>query len=415
MRRAGAWGAAACRVSRACAAPPALLAPASLVAPLTPAHVAARAASWCAPKSLLPAIAQSVRHQPALAAAAAASAAAAAAAGETACSHLCRAAFAAALAGCCSTASAEAAAAPPAAGAGADDEALTGCDDAPPAKHTPPPESGMAELLALARQHWAPMLVVALLTLASTLLKLMVTRRTGALYEQIRRAPSAGGGVPSALSFRPLATVLGLRLGEGVFKALQAWAWARAAARIEAQLASKAFASLLTTDLGALDKAHSGVLASHVAQDAAEATRALETLAFKGVRNVTSVVAGAAALAAVSSDISLCALAMVPPATALFVAVGQWGARLAKAATAKTHAAAALAAERLGAVRTVRSFAQEAAQCSRYDGALSVARDARDAHAAAHAVHVGLLTALPGMGMGLWLFSALQRHLACPA
>ncbi len=297
-----------------------------------------------------------------------------------------------------------------------DNETLQGCgDDVPLAKHTPLPESGMAELLALARQHWAPMLVVALLTLASTLLKLMVTRRTGALYEQIRRAPSAGGGVPSALSCRPLAAVLGLRLGEGVFKALQAWAWARAAARIEAQLASKAFASLLTTDMGALDKAHSGALASHVAQDAAEATRALETLAFKGVRNVTSVVAGAAALAAVSSDISLCALAMVPPSTALFVAVGQWGARLAKAATAKTHAAAALAAERLGAVRTVRSFAQEAAQCSRYDGALAVARDARDAHAAAYAVHVGLLTALPGMGMGLWLFSALQRHLACPA
>jgi ABC-type multidrug transport system fused ATPase/permease subunit len=282
-----------------------------------------------------------------------------------------------------------------------------GCDDAPPPEHASPPKSGggMAELLLLAQQHWAPMLVVALLTLASTLLKLLVTRRTGALYEQIKRAP-AGGGAPSALSRRPLATVLGLRLGEGVFKALQAWAWARAAARIEAQLASKAFASLLTTDMEALDR-HSGTLETlRVAQDAAEATRALETLAFKGVRNVTSVVAGAAALAAVSSDISLCALAMVPPATLLFVAVGQWGARLAKAATAKAHSAAALAAERLGAVRTVRSFAQEAAQCGHYDGALAAARDARDAHAAAHAVHVGLLTALPGMGMGMWLFSA---------
>jgi ABC-type multidrug transport system fused ATPase/permease subunit len=265
---------------------------------------------------------------------------------------------------------------------------------------------GFAELFALAREQWAPLLSVALLTLASTLLKLLVTRRMGGLYELAgkKRAPGGAPGVPSALQLRPLLAVLGLRIGEGCFRALQAWAWARAAARIEQQLASRAFAALLRTDMAALDLTHTGALAAHVAQDAVEATRALETMAFKGVRNVTSVVAGAATLGSVSPQISLLALSMVPPATVLFVAVGKWGARLSKYASAKAQAASAFAAERLGAVRTVRVFAQESAECGRYEAALAAARDARDAHATAHAAHVGLLTALPGMGMGLWLY-----------
>ena len=249
-------------------------------------------------------------------------------------------------------------------------------------------DRGMADLLALARENWRPLLLVALLTLASTLLKLMVTRQMGALYQL---AASRLPGAAASVHLRPLVQVLCLRLGEGVFKALQAWAWARAAARIEARLASRAFAALLSTDLAVLDLTHTGSLAQGVASDAAEATRALETLAFKGVRNVTSVVAGAAALASVSAHISLLALSMVPPATLLFIVVGQWGARLAKAAARKAQAAAGFATERLSAIRTVRCAAQEAQEEQRYDAALARARAARDTHAAAHAVHVGLL------------------------
>jgi len=268
------------------------------------------------------------------------------------------------------------------------------------------PDRGMADLLALARENWKPLLCVALLTLASTVLKLLVTRQMGALYQlAASRLPGVGAGAGAgAAQLRPLVQVLCLRLSEAVFKALQAWAWARAAARIEARLASKAFAALLSTDMAVLDLTHTGSLAAHVAQDAAEATRALETLAFKGVRNVTSVVAGAAALASVSPHISLLAMSMVPPATLVFVVVGQWGARLAKAAAKKAQQAASFAAERLGAIRTVRCAAQEKQEEQRYDAALALAELARNTHAAVHALHVGLLTALPGMGMGIFLF-----------
>ena len=294
--------------------------------------------------------------------------------------------------------------------------AQAACDEAPPpaspaegatdkvaaALPAARPDRGMADFLALARENWKPLLCVALLTLASTVLKLLVTRQMGALYQlAASRMPGAAAG---AAQLRPLVQVLCLRLSESLFKALQAWAWARAAARIEARLASKAFAALLSTDMAVLDLTHTGSLAAHVAQDAAEATRALETLAFKGVRNVTSVVAGAAALASVSPHISLLALSMVPPATLVFIVVGQWGARLAKAAAKKAQLAASFAAERLSAIRTVRCAAQEKQEEQRYDAALALAELARNTHAAVHALHVGLLTALPGMGMGIFLF-----------
>ena len=71
-------------------------------------------------------------------------------------------------------------------------------------------------------------------------------------------------------------------------------------------------------------------------------------------------------------------------------------------------AAASFAAERVAAIRTIRLNAAEAEECARYASHLALARSARDKHAAVHALHVGLLTSLPGIGMGLFLALASE-------
>ena len=98
------------------------------------------------------------------------------------------------------------------------------CDEAPPpaspaegatdraaaALPAARPDRGMADLLALARENWKPLLCVALLTLASTVLKLLVTRQMGALYQlAASRLPGAAAGTAQ---LRPLVQVLCLRL-----------------------------------------------------------------------------------------------------------------------------------------------------------------------------------------------------------
>ena len=269
---------------------------------------------------------------------------------------------------------------------------------APPALPPPvptPPARPKAPLLALALENWPSLCTVAVLTLLSTLLKLLVTKRMGALYDLTKKA---AGSLP----LRPLVTVLGLRLTEGLLRATQAWAWARAAARIEASLLARAYSSLLRTDLAALQ------CSAHLSEDVSETTRALETLAFKGVRNASTVLLGAASLALQSPDMACVALAMVPVATGLFVAVGTWSSVLSRRAQSAQHAASALSAERLSNVRTVRSFVQESAEEARFEAALDAACAKKDAHARVHALHTGLLAALPGMGMGLWLYYGAQ-------
>lgn len=78
-------------------------------------------------------------------------------------------------------------------------------------------------------------------------------------------------------------------------------------------------------------------------------------------------------------------------------------ARAHRQATAASEAGAAVAFERLAAIRTVRSFNQEAAEGRRYEARLADAGAKLDAYTRVHAFHLGALSALPGCGMALWL------------
>ena len=156
--------------------------------------------------------------------------------------------------------------------------------------------------------------------------------------------------------------------------------------------------------MGALD-VQQGVEArmAQVATDVDDITRALETLCFKGVRNVTSIVSGTALLLSTSPQMALMALALVPAATCIFLAAGSAVARSQRRVASHSEAAAALATERLGDLRTVRVFAREDFEEAQYKQRLDGLTSAKDAHGLRYGLHSALLVALPGAGTALFL------------
>jgi ATP-binding cassette subfamily B (MDR/TAP) protein 10 len=230
-----------------------------------------------------------------------------------------------------------------------------------------------------------------------TVLRVVGTRQLGALFELAKTA--------GALPLRPLLVVLLLRVAEGLLRGLQSIAWGRAAARIEATKLLSAYRAILRTDMGALDVQHGGVEArmAQVVSDVDDITRALETLSFKGVRNVTSIVSGTALLLSASPQMALMALALVPAATCVFLAAGSAVARSQKSVANHSEAAAALATERLGDLRTVRVFAREDFEEAQYKQRLDLLTTARDRHGLLYGLHSALLVALPGAGTALFL------------
>ena len=229
-----------------------------------------------------------------------------------------------------------------------------------------------------------------------TVLRVVATRQLGTLFELAKAA--------GALPLRPLVVVLLLRIAEGLLRGLQSLTWARAAARIEAARLLSAYRAILRTDMGALD-VQSGVGAriAQVSSDVEDVTRALETLSFKGVRNVTSIVSGTALLLATSPQMALMALGLVPAATCVFLAAGSAVARSQRRVARNSEAAAALATERLGDLRTVRVFAREDFEEAQYQQRLDAITCAKDRHGLLSGLHSALLVALPGAGTALFL------------
>jgi ABC-type multidrug transport system fused ATPase/permease subunit len=266
---------------------------------------------------------------------------------------------------------------------------------APPAA-PPPPAVANAPLAAEAAKNWPALCVVAALSVSLTVLRVLATRKLGALFELAKSAAS--------LPLRPLLVVLLLRVAEGLARGLQALAWAHASARIEAARLLSAYRAILQTDLGYLDT-QQGVEArmAQAASDVDDLTRALETASFKGVRNVTSIVSGTTLLVMTSPQMALMALALVPAATLVFLAAGSAVARSQRSVASHAEAASALALERLGDIRTVRVFAREEFEAEQYSGRLNSVISAKDKHGLLYALHTALLVALPGAGTALFL------------
>ncbi|KAL8258207.1 hypothetical protein R6Q59_030248 [Mikania micrantha] len=148
--------------------------------------------------------------------------------------------------------------------------------------------------------------------------------------------------------------------------ALRAWLFSSASERIVATLRKNLFTHLINQEIAFFDVTRTGELLSRLSEDTQIIKNAATSNVSEILRNLSTAFIGLGFMFATSWKLTLLALVVVP---AISIAVRQVG-RYLREVSHKTQAAAAVASsiaeESFGAVRTVRSFAQENYEISRY-------------------------------------------------
>ncbi|KAL9376464.1 hypothetical protein Peur_030584 [Populus x canadensis] len=151
-----------------------------------------------------------------------------------------------------------------------------------------------------------------------------------------------------------------------VCTALRAWLFSSTSERVVARLRSNLFAHLINQEVAFFDVTKTGELLSRLSEDTQIIKNAATTNLSEALRNVSTALIGLGFMFATSWKLTLLSLAVVP---AISVAVRQFGCFL-RELSHKTQAAAAasasIAEESFSAIRTVKSFAQESYEISRY-------------------------------------------------
>ncbi|KAL9337733.1 hypothetical protein Peur_069502 [Populus x canadensis] len=151
-----------------------------------------------------------------------------------------------------------------------------------------------------------------------------------------------------------------------VCTALRTWLISSTSERVVARLRKNLFSHLINQEIAFFDVTRTGELLSRLSEDTQIIKNAATSNLSEALRNVSTALIGLGFMLATSWKLTLLALVVVP---AISVAVSQFG-RFLREISHKTQAAAAasasIAEESFGAIRTVRSFAQEGYESSRY-------------------------------------------------
>ncbi|KAB1216822.1 ABC transporter B family member 25 [Morella rubra] len=151
-----------------------------------------------------------------------------------------------------------------------------------------------------------------------------------------------------------------------VSAALRAWLFSSSSERVVARLRKNLFSHLIQQEIAFFDVTRTGELLSRLSEDTQIIKSAATTNLSEALRNLSTAFIGLGFMFATSWQLTLLSLAVVP---AISVAVRQFG-RFLRELSSKTQAAAAaassIAEESFGAIRTVRSFAQEGYEITRY-------------------------------------------------
>ncbi|KAF7838546.1 ABC transporter B family member 25 [Senna tora] len=232
----------------------------------------------------------------------------------------------------------------------------------------PAENAGIFRVLSLAKPEAGKLIVATLALLISSIADLLVPKFGGKIIDIVSgdiQAPEdkikALDDVKSTILYVFLVVFFG-----SASAALQCWLFSSASETVVARLRKNLFSHLLLQEIAFFDVTRTGELLNRLSED----TQIIKNAATTSLSHVLSCFStsfiGLVFMFSTSWKLTLLALLVVPPT---FVAVRKLGAFL-RDLSHKTQAAAAEAAsiaeESFGAIRTVRSFAQEEYEISRY-------------------------------------------------
>lgn len=232
---------------------------------------------------------------------------------------------------------------------------------------------GFLRVLRLAQPE-APLLIVATIALfISAFSSILLPKFAGEIIDIVNGEVETEAEKAIALHEvdTTILTIVVIVLIGAVASAFRSYLFTAASERVVARLRKNLFGHLIKQEIAFFDVSRIGELLSRLSEDTQVIKNAATVNLSDALRSLTISLVGIGFMFQTSWRLTLLSLAVIP---AIFLGIKAFG-RYLRELSHRTQAAAAVAAsiaeESFGAVRTVRSFAQEEFECSRYDDKIS--------------------------------------------
>lgn len=229
---------------------------------------------------------------------------------------------------------------------------------------------GFTRVLVLAKPEAVPLIIGTIALLISSTTSLLIPKFGGKIIDIVSgdiSSPQKQSLAWDAIKNTILEILLVVIVGS-LCAALRSWLFASASERIVAQLRKTLFSHLINQEIAFFDVTRTGELLSRLSEDSQIIKSAATTNLSDALRSVTTTLIGIGFMFTTSWKLTLLALAVVPVVSVGVRMVGRYLRELSHKTQAAAALAASIAEESFGAVRTVRSFAQEEYEISRYSG-----------------------------------------------
>jgi ATP-binding cassette subfamily B protein len=218
----------------------------------------------------------------------------------------------------------------------------------------------LRRMLALARPEWRSIAVGTLFLALGSAMGLLYPQGLRVILDSV-----LGGRDPHAVDRAAVLMLSAAAIQAGAV-ALRAYLFSTAGERVVARLRESLYSSLLSQEIAFFDERRTGELTSRLASDAATLQMAMSANVSMGLRNVAQVIGGVGFLLYTSPLLTGLMLLVVPAGAVTAVTYGRRIRKLSRDYQDALAGAGEVAEEALAGVRTVRSFAAEAAEEKRY-------------------------------------------------
>lgn len=233
---------------------------------------------------------------------------------------------------------------------------------------TPAANVGFCRVLALAKPD-APKLVIATIALLiAATSNILVPKFGGKIIDIVSgdiSSPEQRSQARKAVMSTILEIVLVVIVGS-LCTALRAWLFNSSSERVVARLRKSLFSHLIHQEIAFYDVTRTGELLSRLAEDTQIIKNAATTNLSEALRNLATAFIGLGFMFTTSWKLTLYAMIFVPPISVGVRLFGRFVRELSHKTQAAAAAASSIAEESFGAIRTVRSFAQEDYEIERY-------------------------------------------------
>ncbi|PON73646.1 ATP-binding cassette containing protein [Trema orientale] len=227
---------------------------------------------------------------------------------------------------------------------------------------------GYFRILSLAKPDAGKIVIGTIALLIASTTSLLIPKYGGMVIDIVSReirTPEEQSEALDAVKSTILEIVLIVALGS-VCTAIRAWLFSSASERVVARLRKNLFSHLIQQEIAFYDVTRTGELLSRLSEDTQIIKNAATTNLSEALRNVTTAFIGIGFMFTSSWKLTLLALVVVPVISVAVKKFGRYLRELSHTTQAAAAVAASIAEESFGAIRTVRSFAQEGHAISSY-------------------------------------------------